>query len=110
MAFVPTAVLHPGLQRLLDVRRTVGVRNSAHSLVKLMNPVQGTSLLVTSYTHPEYAVSMAETLALTRTTAPATARHRRRSRGRPPAHPRMQAVDGQITEVQEARRIPGARA
>jgi anthranilate phosphoribosyltransferase len=29
-----------------------------------MNPVQGKSLLVTSYTHPEYAVSMAETLAL----------------------------------------------
>jgi len=103
VAFVPTAVLHPGLQRLLDVRRTVGVRNSAHSLVKLMNPVQGTSLLVTSYTHPEYAVSMAETLALTRTTAlllrgtegEAVADARRT--------PRMQAVcGGQITELQEA--------
>lgn len=64
VAFAPTALLHAGLQRLLDVRRTVGVRNAAHSLVKLMNPVQGPSLLVTSYTHPEYAVSMAETLAL----------------------------------------------
>jgi anthranilate phosphoribosyltransferase len=64
VGFVPTALLHPGLQRLLDVRRVVGLRNSAHSLVKLMNPVQGKSLLVTSYTHPEYAVSMAETLAL----------------------------------------------
>ena len=64
VAFAPTALLHAGLQRLLEVRRTVGVRNPAHSLVKLMNPVQGQSLLVTSYTHPEYAVSMAETLAL----------------------------------------------
>lgn len=64
VAFVPTALLHAGLQRLLDVRRVVGLRNPAHSLVKLMNPVRGQSLLVTSYTHPEYAVSMAETLTL----------------------------------------------
>lgn len=64
VAFAPTALLSPGLQRLLDVRRVVGLRNPAHSLVKLMNPVAGKSILVTSYTHPEYAVSMAETLAL----------------------------------------------
>jgi len=64
VTFVPTALLSPGLQRLLEVRRVVGLRNPAHSLVKLMNPVAGKSLLVTSYTHPEYAVSMAETLAL----------------------------------------------
>ena len=30
--FVPTAVLCPGLQRLLDVRRVVNLRNPAHSL------------------------------------------------------------------------------
>jgi anthranilate phosphoribosyltransferase len=64
VAFAPTALLNPGLQRLLDVRRVVGLRNPAHSLVKLMNPVAGKSILVTSYTHPEYAVSMAETLTL----------------------------------------------
>ena len=64
VAFVPTALLHGGLQRLLDVRRVVGLRNPAHSLVKLMIPVEGKSLLVSSYTHPEYAISMAETLAL----------------------------------------------
>ena len=64
VAFVPTALLHDGLQRLLDVRRVVGLRNPAHSLVKLMSPVEGKSLLVSSYTHPEYAISMAETLAV----------------------------------------------
>jgi len=63
-AFVPTEVLHPGLKRLLDVRRFVGLRNPAHSLVKLMNPCQGPALVVGSYTHPEYAVSMADTFAL----------------------------------------------
>ena len=64
VAFVPTGTLLPGLQRLLDVRRVVNLRNPAHSLVKLMNPVDGPALLVSSYTHPEYAVSMAETFAL----------------------------------------------
>jgi anthranilate phosphoribosyltransferase len=63
-AFVPTEVLHPGLKRLLDVRRAVGLRNPAHSLVKLMNPCEGHALIVGSYTHPEYAVSMAQTFAL----------------------------------------------
>jgi anthranilate phosphoribosyltransferase len=63
--FVPTALLCPGLQRLLDVRKVVNLRNPAHSLVKLMNPCAGDALLVTSYTHPEYAVSMAATLQLT---------------------------------------------
>ena len=63
--FVPTEVLSPGLRRLLDVRRVVGLRNPAHSLVKLMNPVVGKTLLVSSYTHPEYALSMAATFELT---------------------------------------------
>lgn len=62
--FVPTALLSPGLQRLLEVRRVVGLRNPAHSLVKLMNPVAGQALIVSSYTHPEYAQSMAATFEL----------------------------------------------
>jgi anthranilate phosphoribosyltransferase len=65
VAFAPTALLCPGLKRLLDVRRVVGLRNPAHSLVKLMNPCRGQALVLSSYTHPEYAVSMARTLALT---------------------------------------------
>jgi anthranilate phosphoribosyltransferase len=63
--FVPTEVLSADLKRLLDVRRVVGLRNPAHSLVKLMNPMVGNTLLVSSYTHPEYALSMAATFELT---------------------------------------------
>ena len=64
--FVPTEHLSPALQRLLDVRRSIGLRNSAHSLVKLMNPTnRRDALIVTSYTHPEYLSSMTETLQLT---------------------------------------------
>ena len=62
--FVPTSLLHAGLQRLLEVRRVIGLRNPAHSLVKLMNPVAGPALIISSYTHPEYAQSMAATLTL----------------------------------------------
>jgi len=64
VVFTPTELLCPALKRLLDVRRAVGLRNPAHSLVKLMNPVAGKALVISSYTHPEYALSMAATFAL----------------------------------------------
>ena len=64
VVFASTQQLSPQLFTLLEVRRVVGLRNPGHSLVKLMNPVAGPALLVSSYTHPEYATSMAATLAL----------------------------------------------
>jgi anthranilate phosphoribosyltransferase len=64
--YLSTEQLCPPLEKLLQVRRTVGLRNSAHSVVKLMNPVRNApALLVTSYTHPEYLQSMTQTLQLT---------------------------------------------
>jgi anthranilate phosphoribosyltransferase len=63
--WIPTGMLHTGLDRLLAVRRVVGLRNPGHSLVKLMNPCDGPALVVSSYTHPEYSLSMSATLALT---------------------------------------------
>lgn len=68
-AFAPTELLHPGLKRLLDVRRVVGLRNSSHSLVKLMDPCEGPAVLVGSYTHPEYAQSMGAVFELMGSTA-----------------------------------------
>jgi len=68
-AFVPTELLCPGLKRLLDVRLAVGLRNSSHSLVKLMNPCAGPAVIVSSYTHPEYAASMAVVFELMGATA-----------------------------------------
>lgn len=67
--YVPTELLCAGLKRLLDVRRVVGLRNSSHSLVKLMNPCAGPAVIVGSYTHPEYAVSMAAVYELMGSTA-----------------------------------------
>src|SRR5690349_19154598 len=67
--FMPTELLCPGLKRLLDVRRAVGLRNSSHSIVKLMNPCAGPAVIVSSYTHAEYAVSMAAVFELMGSTA-----------------------------------------
>jgi len=69
VVFAPTELLSPGLKRLLDVRRVVGLRNSGHSVVKLMQPTAGECVVVGSYTHPEYAKSMAATFELTGMTA-----------------------------------------
>ena len=54
VAHVHTEHLQPGLARLLAVREVVGLRNPGHSVVKLLAPCTGPSLLVTAYTHPEY--------------------------------------------------------
>ncbi|MFC5519457.1 DNA-binding protein YbiB [Polaromonas jejuensis] len=69
VVFAPTELLCPGLKRLLDVRRVVGLRNPGHSVVKLIQPTMAPCLIVSSYTHPEYARSMAATFELTGTSA-----------------------------------------
>lgn len=102
VVFAPTALLCPALQRLLEVRRVVGLRNPAHSLVKLMNPCAGPSLLVSSYTHPEYAISMAATFAL----VGANALLLRGTEGEPVADPRRipamtGLLRGQVVLTQE---------
>lgn len=102
--FVPTAQLHPGLERLLSVRRVVGLRNSGHSLVKLMNPCDGPALVVGSYTHPEYLQSMSATFALTGQHALLL----RGTEGEPVADARRTPAmdvfrDGQTRRVQEQR-------
>jgi len=104
---VPTERLLPGLKRLLDVRRAIGLRNSGHALVKMMNPIDGPALVVTSYTHPEYAASMATTFDLFDTAALLL----RGTEGEPVADarrtPRMVLVsDGVAQCVQEAQTGP----
>lgn len=59
-AYLPTALLNPRLAWLLEARQLIGLRNSSHSVVKLMNPCAGDAVIVSSYTHAEYAASMAE--------------------------------------------------
>ncbi|MDX3906444.1 MAG: DNA-binding protein YbiB [Pigmentiphaga sp.] len=66
VAYLPLAHASPGLARLVGLRRILGVRNVAHTLAKLLRPVQGPTLLLSAYTHPEFGAMLAELFALRR--------------------------------------------
>ena len=73
-AFMDVATLCPGLAALLSVRWTIGLRNSGHTVAKLLDPFAGAdtqvlSLRVVNHTHPEYAQSLADYLKLTHASA-----------------------------------------
>lgn len=58
IAFIDLAMLVPGLDRLLALRPRLGLRNSGHSLVKLLDPARGRSVRLVAVTHPEYLEKM----------------------------------------------------
>jgi anthranilate phosphoribosyltransferase len=70
-AFVDTHTLCPGLARLLDVRWTIGLRNPAHTVAKLLSPLPAgvPTVRVVNHTHPEYAVSLKAYLQRTQANA-----------------------------------------
>jgi anthranilate phosphoribosyltransferase len=83
--FIATADLCPPLARLLEVRRTVGLRNSGHTIAKLLRPVvKGTALRVVNHTHPEYSTMLSGFIAHTH----ADAVLMRGTEGEPVADPR----------------------
>ena len=77
--FVPAEVLCPPLARLLAVRRVVGLRNSGHTVAKVLHPPAALPtgapqsrcdvFRVVNHTHPEYAQLLIEFLAQTRADA-----------------------------------------
>lgn len=50
--------LLPGLDRLLALRPRLGVRNSGHTVAKLVDPCRRRSVRVVAVTHPEYLERM----------------------------------------------------
>ena len=89
--FIATEDLCPSLSRLLDVRWTVGLRNSGHTIAKLLDPcVGGQSMRIVNYTHPEYGSSLKTFLQESR----ADAMLMRGTEGEPVADPRrMPRID-----------------
>jgi anthranilate phosphoribosyltransferase len=59
-AFMPIETLAPSLAHMLSLRRILGVRNSTHTLVKILQPFEGAALRLVSYTHPEYLQTLGE--------------------------------------------------
>lgn len=66
VAFVPVGALSPGLSNLLALRSRLGVRNTAHTMAKLIDPFSADGaggLRMVSVTHPAYADKMRDFFA-----------------------------------------------
>ncbi len=63
LAFMPIGGLCPGLANLLALRGRLGVRNSAHSLVKMLDPFRGEGVVMAPATHPAFLDLMRQVLA-----------------------------------------------
>jgi anthranilate phosphoribosyltransferase len=58
-AFVPTGVICPSLQALLELRQVIGLRGPGHTVAKMLNPVVRAPVLrLVNHTHPEFGALM----------------------------------------------------
>ncbi|MFO0124405.1 MAG: DNA-binding protein YbiB [Inhella sp.] len=62
LAVLPTALLCPGLDRLMALRPRLGLRNSAHTMAKLLDPFHGHSVRVAAVTHGDFLDALASVL------------------------------------------------
>ena len=63
VAFMTIDTLAPKLAQQLALRKLLGVRNSAHTLVKILQPFKQAALRLCSYTHPEYFTVLTDYLS-----------------------------------------------
>lgn len=62
--YIPVSALCPALEKQLDMRWRMGVRNSAHTLAKLATPFEeDAALRLSSVSHPEYVTRVASFFA-----------------------------------------------
>ncbi len=106
LAILPTATLNPGLDAMMAERPRLGLRNSSHSVAKLLDPLPGRSVRVVAVTHPEYVDSMGQALPLL-STGGGRALLMRASEGEAYLHLRRKAhlqgfADGQALDLQPA--------
>jgi len=99
-AWLPVERLAPTLARVLARRAELGFRNTAHSLIKLLVPVNGRALVVANYTHAPYRQSFAQAAQLMRLSALLV----RGTEGDPiaweaEAHPLLAWLDGEAAEL-----------
>lgn len=69
LACLQLETLCPGLAALLALRPRLGLRNSGHTLAKLLDPCRGRSVRVVAVTHPEYLLRMDDLLQAEQATA-----------------------------------------
>ncbi|SHH80682.1 DNA-binding protein YbiB [Pollutimonas bauzanensis] len=71
LAFAAIDTLAPALARQLSLRAALGVRNSAHTLAKMLQPFGQPALRLVNYTHAAYRDTLAECFALPGAAGPA---------------------------------------
>lgn len=69
LAFVPIAAISPGLANLMSARHRLGLRNSAHTIVKLLEPFDEECVRLVSVSHPAYIDKLREFFSATASTA-----------------------------------------
>ena len=67
--FIGVEHLSPEMHQILSLRWRMGVRNSAHTLIKMINPFAGDALRIASVSHPEYIQRMSGLFNQTNSTA-----------------------------------------
>jgi anthranilate phosphoribosyltransferase len=86
VAFMPIEALAPEIAAMLALRAKLGVRNSTHTVVKMLQPFAGVALRIVSVTHPDYLTRMREYFTLMDTGALLL----RGAEGEAVAHPRRE--------------------
>lgn len=106
-AWIELATLASGLARLMSLRAELGFRSSAHSVLKLLAPVLGRTLLIAAYTHAPYRAALADAIALRQASALLV----RGTEGEPvawesEAHPPLAWIAGARREFETAAAAP----
>ena len=100
MGAIAIDALSAPLARLLALRARLGLRNAAHSIVKMLNPCRGPAVVVAAGTHPPYLESMRRILQLRGEGGLVL----RATEGEPYANPRrrpgMELIRGGVVTVQ----------
>jgi anthranilate phosphoribosyltransferase len=86
VAFMPIEALAPEVAAMLALRAKLGVRNSTHTVVKMLQPFAGAALRLVSVTHPDYLARMREYFTMMDTGALLL----RGAEGEAVAHPRRE--------------------
>jgi anthranilate phosphoribosyltransferase len=99
LAVIAIDTLAPAIARTLNLRRDIGLRSSAHTLVKMIQPFTTKAVRLVSVTHPEYLERMRAFF----TQHSANALLLRGAEGEAVAHPRREPViewlDGKTAET-----------
>ncbi len=102
LAVITIDTLAPALARVLKLRRSIGLRSSAHTLVKMIQPFTSKAIRLVSVTHPEYLERMRAFF----TSCASDAMLLRGAEGEAVAHPRREPViewlDGKTAQVWRA--------